>query len=158
MQSKKVVVLTRDRLEAALGSVGLFGFKLTRGAGRRAYNAADALDKVDRPFTIQVNGRTRLVVPRPIGHRQLDPVESTGRTRPGSREEAAFMSMARENAAYGTELTRVTLRDPRWPSTEGWVKMSMEDTERGIEIHYVYNPTTFEAADFKFKDRTEPNT
>ncbi|MFQ6227396.1 hypothetical protein [Nocardia sp. NPDC002869] len=158
MQSTGVMIVARDRLEAAARSIGLIGFRQTRGASGGVYNASDTFRNVERGvITMRINGRTRLVFTRPVGHRRPDPAKSTGRTRPGSREEAAFMSMTQENAEYGTELTSVTLRDSRWPATEGWVKMSMKDAERGFEIHYVYNRITRKSADFKFKDRTEPN-
>ncbi|EDX21385.1 hypothetical protein SSAG_01175 [Streptomyces sp. Mg1] len=53
----------------------------------------------------------------------------------------------------GTQLPTV-MRDPRWPAEGGWVKMEMKVKE--VEVHYVYNRQTMEAADFKFKDRSAP--
>ncbi|WP_327300029.1 hypothetical protein [Streptomyces goshikiensis] len=46
------------------------------------------------------------------------------------------------------------MRDPRWPAEGGWAKMEMKVKE--VEVHYVYNRQTMEAADFKFKDRSAP--
>jgi hypothetical protein len=42
------------------------------------------------------------------------------------------------------------MNDTRWPAEDGWVKM--EQTVKGIEIRYVYNPGMQQGDDFKFKD------
>ena len=39
--------------------------------------------------------------------------------------------------------------DNHFPASQGWVKMEILD--HGVEIHYVFNPSTGEATDFKFK-------
>jgi hypothetical protein len=43
--------------------------------------------------------------------------------------------------------------DPRWPGSEGWVKMQQVIQPKGggglINVHYVYNPATGEVADPK---------
>jgi len=41
------------------------------------------------------------------------------------------------------------MNDPRWPASDGWVKM--EQTVNGVEIHYVRNVQTGAVDDFKFK-------
>jgi hypothetical protein len=43
----------------------------------------------------------------------------------------------------------VTMSDPRWPASAGWVKMAQPIN--GVGIHYVYNVRTGMAEDFKFK-------
>ena len=42
---------------------------------------------------------------------------------------------------------------PRWPSSEGWVKMQqiVPTSQGNINIHYVYNQTLKIFDDFKFK-------
>lgn len=39
-------------------------------------------------------------------------------------------------------------KDPRWPSSDGWVKMRNSDNT----VHWVQNTRTGEVDDFKFKD------
>ncbi|MGW7408359.1 hypothetical protein ACWGI9_32510 [Streptomyces sp. NPDC054833] len=62
------------------------------------------------------------------------------------------MDLVMENADYGNELP-ITMKDPRWPASDGWVKV--EQTVDGVEVHYAYNTRTREAADFKVKDRSQ---
>jgi len=76
--------------------------------------------------------------------------ESTGRTSAGGSNEQRAMDLIRENPEYGNELP-IVMKDPRWPASDGWVKM--EQTVDGVEVHYVWNKQTRTAADFKYKDR-----
>lgn len=62
------------------------------------------------------------------------------------------MDLVMENASYGNQLSTV-MKDPRRPASDRWAKM--EQTVDGVEVHYVYNTNTREAADFKFKDRSQ---
>lgn len=77
--------------------------------------------------------------------------ESTGRTAAGGSNEQRAMDLVQENPEYGNQLPTV-MRDPRWPASDGWVKM--EQSVNGVEIHYVWNTNTRQAADFKYKDRS----
>lgn len=45
------------------------------------------------------------------------------------------------------------MTDPRWPASEGWVKMQqIVQTSKGtINIHYLYNQTLNIFDDFKLK-------
>jgi len=54
----------------------------------------------------------------------------------------------------GTQLP-ITMTDPRWPASQGWVKMQqIFPTSTGpINVHYVYNPNTGQSADFKIVTR-----
>jgi hypothetical protein len=54
----------------------------------------------------------------------------------------------------GTEL-QITMTDPRWPASQGWVKMEqIFPTSTGrIIVHYVYNQNTGQSADFKIINR-----
>lgn len=161
MQSKRVVILARDQLDRIARTISSFTARTLGDAGAGVNDASATFGKLDRPFEVRINGEPHLAVARPLDHRktpedlQNKPKESTGRTTPGSREEAEAMNLVKENAEYGDVLTDVRLKDPRWRAEDGWVKMSQ--TVHDIEIHYVRNPTTREVADFKFKDRTEPN-
>ncbi len=78
---------------------------------------------------------------------------STGRTEPNDLTEQLAMEQVKSNPLAGTPLTKITLNDPRWPSSEGWVKMQqiVPTSERNINIHYVYNQTLKIFDDFKFK-------
>ncbi|WP_344108447.1 hypothetical protein [Kribbella alba] len=40
------------------------------------------------------------------------------------------------------------MTDPRWPGSDGWVKMTQN--VNGTEIHYVMNRGTGQVDDFKF--------
>jgi hypothetical protein len=75
--------------------------------------------------------------------------ESTGRTTPRNLKEQLAMEQAKANPRAGTPVPlRKGMTDPRWPGSEGWQKMAQNIN--GVEIHYVYNPVTGAAADFKF--------
>ncbi|WP_459545062.1 hypothetical protein [Nocardia sp. X0981] len=161
MQSRRAIIVARKHLEEVARSISSFTFQHVAGASRKAEVASDTLSEAARVYKLRINGEIRLVVGRPTRHLKSDeevaagPKESTGRTTPGSREEAEAINLVQDFPEYGEVLTNVTLHDPRWPATEGWVKMSQ--TVHGVEIHYVRNPLTREVADFKFKDRTEPD-
>jgi len=78
---------------------------------------------------------------------------STGRTEPSDLREQLAMEQVKSNPSAGTQLTRITLNDPRWPSSEGWVKMQqiVPTSQGNINIHYVYSQTLNVFDDFKFK-------
>ena len=63
------------------------------------------------------------------------------------------MEQVKSNPSAGQPLTNFALNDPRWPATEGWVKMQqLFKTSQGqINIHYVYNEILNVFDDFKFK-------
>ncbi|WP_454300485.1 RHS repeat-associated core domain-containing protein [Salana multivorans] len=72
---------------------------------------------------------------------------STGRTTPRDLHELMAMAEVR-SAPAGVVLTRIELTDPRWPGSDGWVKM--QQIVNGVNIHYVHNPLTGAVDDFKF--------
>ena len=78
---------------------------------------------------------------------------STGRTVPRNLNEQLAMEQVKSNPSAGQPLTNFALNDPRWPATEGWVKMQqLFKTSQGqINIHYVYNEILNVFDDFKFK-------
>ena len=81
----------------------------------------------------------------------------TGRFVPNNLSEQMAMHKVMSNPLDGAiDLSArnkkpVILKDTRWPSSEGWVKMS--NNTNNIEIHFVYNKITSEFDDFKFVDR-----
>lgn len=52
------------------------------------------------------------------------------------------------SAPAGAQLQRVTMSDPRWMASDGWVKM--QQIVNGVNIHYVRNTVTGAVDDFKF--------
>ena len=75
---------------------------------------------------------------------------STGRTTPQNLTEQLAMEQAKSNPGAGTEVPlKKGMTDPRWPASDGWVKMSQN--VNGVEIHYVRNVNTGAVDDFKFK-------
>jgi filamentous hemagglutinin len=73
---------------------------------------------------------------------------STGRTTPNSLGEKLSMEQAMSNPVAGRQLP-LPMTDPRWPKSEGWVKMAQN--VNGVEVHYVRNTKTGQVDDFKFK-------
>lgn len=59
------------------------------------------------------------------------------------------MDLVKEYPEFGNRLP-LTMKDPRWPVEDGWVKM--KQAVNGVEIHYVWNAETHVAGAFKFKE------
>ena len=76
---------------------------------------------------------------------------STGRTTANTQVEADSMKKVIGNPQNGFDLSKkgLNMTDPRWPASEGWVKMTQNVDK--VEIHYVYNKITGAVDDFKFK-------
>jgi hypothetical protein len=75
---------------------------------------------------------------------------STGRNTPESLTEQLAMEQAKSNPGAGTEVPlKGGMNDPRWPASDGWVKM--RQNINGVEVHYVRNVNTGAVDDFKFK-------
>ena len=77
---------------------------------------------------------------------------SSGRTEPYNLSEQLAMKQVKSNPYAGTQLTKITLNDPRWSSSDGWVKMQqiIHTSQGDINIHYVYNTILDVFDDFKF--------
>ena len=77
---------------------------------------------------------------------------STGRTQPVNLKEQLAMEQVKLNPLEGKPLDLI-MNDPRWPASEGWIKMQqiVRTSQGNINIHYVYNPTLQIFDDFKFK-------
>jgi RHS repeat-associated protein len=74
---------------------------------------------------------------------------STGRTAPKNLKEKLAMEQAKSNPKAGMAVPlKKGMTDPRWPGSQGWVKMSQN--VNGVEVHYVRNTKTGAVADFKF--------
>jgi len=73
---------------------------------------------------------------------------STGRAEPADLFEQLALEQAMSNREDG-EMIPIIMTDPRWPASDGWVKM--RQNINGVEIHYVENLNTGEIDDFKFK-------
>ncbi len=79
---------------------------------------------------------------------------STGRTLPNTLNEQMAMHQVQSNPLEGATKVPIEMTDPRWPASEGWVKMqSVVEHSDGTKtvIHYVYNEITGAFDDFKFK-------
>jgi hypothetical protein len=59
------------------------------------------------------------------------------------------MQQAKADPNAGQVMQNLKMNDPRWPASQGWVKM--RQNINGVEIHYLKNTSTGEFADFKFK-------
>ena len=74
---------------------------------------------------------------------------STGRTEPQNLLEKLAMEQVKANPLDNAKQISVSMTDPRWPATSGWVKMA--SNVNGVEIHFVHNKLTHYYDDFKFK-------
>ncbi len=77
---------------------------------------------------------------------------SNRRIEPTNLLEQLAMEKVKADPFAGTQLSNITLNDPRWPSSEGWVKMQqiIQTSQGDINIHYVYNSILKIFDDFKF--------
>ena len=74
---------------------------------------------------------------------------STGRTTPVNLKEQLAMEQVKSDPLPGAKILKTQLGDPRWPASEGWVKMAQNVND--VEIHFVYNQNIKIFDDFKFK-------
>jgi RHS repeat-associated protein len=70
------------------------------------------------------------------------------RVAPASDDESFLLNSVRQSPGYGDQIMD-NLSDPRFPAADGWVKM--ERRFGSARVHWLANPLTKEAADFKFK-------
>ena len=78
---------------------------------------------------------------------------STGRTEPNNLVEKLAMEQVKADPLDGTEmLNKFMLRDKRWLSSEGWVKMQtvVRSGSHQTTIHFVYNRALNLVDDFKY--------
>ncbi|MCC7386357.1 MAG: RHS repeat-associated core domain-containing protein [Deltaproteobacteria bacterium] len=75
---------------------------------------------------------------------------SKGTTLARNLREQLAIEQAMSSPAAGTRL-RLTMTDPRWPGSEGWVKMQqvMQPGGEPINVHYLFNEATGAIDDFK---------
>lgn len=63
------------------------------------------------------------------------------------------MEEVMSNPLHNATRVSVTMGDPRWPASDGWIKMQRYFTFSDgthTTIHFLYNENTGEFADFKF--------
>jgi hypothetical protein len=74
-------------------------------------------------------------------------------TLPRNVREQLAVEQAMAEPTAGNELERIGMNDPRWPASDGWVKMEQEiqtgGREGSVTVHYVRNKDTGEIDDFK---------
>jgi hypothetical protein len=63
--------------------------------------------------------------------------------------ERLALEAAEANPAAGKVL-QTTLNDPKWPASQGWVKMESR-SPGGVVVHWVRSTFSGEAKDFKLK-------
>jgi RHS repeat-associated protein len=73
---------------------------------------------------------------------------NSGRSTPLNLKEMLALEATMADPLSG-KILPLTMLDPRWPATAGWVKMAQNIN--GVEIHYLYNTITGQFAGFKFK-------
>lgn len=64
------------------------------------------------------------------------------------------MQQVKSNPLDGAKKLPFDMTDPRWPKSEGWVKMASNIQHADgtkTEIHFLYNTETGSFDDFKFK-------
>ena len=78
----------------------------------------------------------------------IDPAK--GSFAPSNLREQLAVEQAMSNPAAGKQVP-IQKSDPRWPASEGWLKMQQRLTPGGdpVNVHYVYNPKTRAIDDFK---------
>ena len=76
---------------------------------------------------------------------------STAQIVPSNLREQLALEQVKSMPSNGKFLTNITMNDPRWPATQGWVKMQqIIPTSRGnVNIHYVWNTVINIFDDFK---------
>ena len=79
---------------------------------------------------------------------------SKGTTLPSNLRESKAVEQAMSNPGAGTQLP-LKMTDPRWPASDGWVKMQQVIQSGGregpINVHYLMNKATGAIDDFKGK-------
>lgn len=77
---------------------------------------------------------------------------SKGRRTPNNLNEQLSMKQIQSDPLSGATRIPINLKDTRWPTSEGWVKMQNTVTHSSgtTTIHFVYNPRLNLVDDFKF--------
>jgi len=71
---------------------------------------------------------------------------STGSAQPMNLQQQMAINRVMADPG-GRQLRTIVLKDPRWPASDGWVKMTHR--EGGVDVHYVRNTVTGAVDDFK---------
>jgi hypothetical protein len=113
------------------------------------------VESIDGHMLLKNTNQQQKMVTNTSGHNHKGPPDEhkpTGRTEPRNLDEQIAMKDAIEGAANGKVLSRVTLKDSRWPAKDGWVKMRYYHESTKIVIHYIRNTKTGQSTDFKYKE------
>ncbi|SMD23507.1 hypothetical protein [Kibdelosporangium aridum] len=102
--------------------------------------------KASRALTDDPDPEDCLVTPLGLGH--------TGKHKNLTINEKIAMDEVMYDPKAG-EVLPITLKDPRWPAKDGWVKMAQE--VNGVRIHYLFNEVTGHYDDFKVKAVGDPD-
>ncbi len=116
----------------------------SKAAGQAVGNFVKALDDFIQKFDMELTRGAAETMDANINQG----LRLTGNARPLNLNEKLALQEVMADYPNGRTLS-IDLTDPRWPSSEGWVKKSYRVND--IEIHYVYNTVTEFADDFKFK-------
>ena len=122
---------TKDALEDAAGETAIENLDGIEGIGK----SGTSTKGVGNPVKVEGRG-------------------NTGRTSPNTLNEQMAMHQVQSNPLEGATKVPLEMTDPRWPASEGWVKMqSVVQNSDGTKttIHYVYNEITGAFDDFKLK-------
>jgi RHS repeat-associated protein len=113
-------------------------------------NASDGGMGRGNPFDPSEFGPTASCKLPGMAPSRVGPPGSTGRSLPENLTEQMALKQAKSDPDAGRLVPlRNGMTDPRWPGSDGWVKMSQN--VNGVEIHYVQNVNTGETTDFKIK-------
>jgi RHS repeat-associated protein len=123
--------------EAIGTAVGTIGMAFIPGAGEAGEGAEAAADL----GKVAQLGETAETAAVGLG--------ITGTKEAATIAERLAIEAAEANPAVGKVL-QTTLKDSRWPSSQGWVKMESR-SPGGVVVHWVRNTITGEAKDFKLK-------
>ena len=76
---------------------------------------------------------------------------STAQIVPSNLREQLALEQVKSMPGNGKILTNITMSDPRWPATQGWVKMQQIILTSGgnVNVHYVWNTVINIFDDFK---------
>ncbi|MBR9803382.1 hypothetical protein GYB59_17585 [bacterium] len=76
-----------------------------------------------------------------------------GTTLPRNLRERLAVEEVISRPTAVTQVRRITMTDPRWLASDGWVKMQQIAQSGGregpINVHYVYNTVTGQTDDLK---------
>ncbi len=101
---------------------------------------------------ILVHNSNGIEVPGPISNGSTANL-SKGTTLPRNMREQLAVQEVVSRPGAGNQLNRITMTDPRWLGSDGWVKMQQivqtGGREGSVNVHYVYNTISGRIDDLK---------